>query len=71
MVSLFLVDDIASLVLIHRYCFLEPQDFFTDIFTLLFYLKDRLPVDVDDIRNVYFPPHTPIQKGERKLKSCG
>lgn len=62
MVSLFLVDNIASSVPFHRCCFLEPQDFFTAIFTLEFNLKDRLPVDVDDIRNVYFIPQPPFRK---------
>lgn len=58
MVSLFVVDNIASLVLFHRYCFLEPQYLLTAIFTLEFNLKDKLPVDVDDFRNVYFSPST-------------
>lgn len=46
MFSLFLVDNIASLVLFHRCRFLEPQEFFTTIFTLEFSVKDRLPVHV-------------------------
>lgn len=50
------VDNVASLVCFHRFCFLVPQDLLAIIFTLEFNLKDRLPVDVDDIRNIYFLP---------------
>lgn len=64
-----MVDNIASLVLFHRYGFLETQYLFTAIFTLEFNLKDKLTVDVHDFRNVFSPPPPTFKKEKENSKA--